>query len=113
MAMSSRFAGPVGQGPQPVLAPGGVDVAVATAWREPPGGSGIGSKDVFIFDWAPDFGSVKFGGVTENLMIQGRALSGVDLRSIRQWLGENPHWSRWRLSRELATRWDWRNGAGR
>lgn len=27
-------------------------------------------------------------------------------------MGENPHWSRWRLSRELATRWDWRNGAG-
>jgi len=50
--------------------------------------------------------------VTENLMIQGRALSGEDLQSIRQWLGENPHWSRWRLSRELATRWDWRNGAG-
>jgi len=50
--------------------------------------------------------------VAENLMIQGRALSGADLQSIRQWLGENPHWSRWRLSRELATRWDWRNGAG-
>src|SRR5271166_6288855 len=46
-------------------------------------------------------------------MIQGRALSGADLQSIRQWLGENPHWSRWRLSRELATRWDWRNAAGR
>lgn len=45
-------------------------------------------------------------------MIQGRALSGADLQSIRQWLGENPHWSRWRLSRELAARWDWRNGAG-
>jgi hypothetical protein len=27
-------------------------------------------------------------------------------------MGENPHWSRWRLSRELATRWDWRNSAG-
>ena len=27
-------------------------------------------------------------------------------------MGENPHWSRWRLSRELATRWEWRNGAG-
>ena len=45
-------------------------------------------------------------------MIQGRALSGEDLQSIRQWLGENPHWSRWRLSRELAQWWDWRNGAG-
>jgi hypothetical protein len=31
---------------------------------------------------------------------------------LRQWVEENPRWSRWRLSRELATRWDWRNGAG-
>ena len=45
-------------------------------------------------------------------MIQGRRLDELDLRSIRQWLGEHPDWSRWRLSRELATRWDWRNGAG-
>jgi len=26
--------------------------------------------------------------------------------------GQPSLWSRWRLSRELATRWDWRNGAG-
>ena len=50
--------------------------------------------------------------MAENLIIQGRPLSGVDLQSIRQWLGENPDWSRWRLSRELAAHWDWRNGAG-
>jgi hypothetical protein len=50
--------------------------------------------------------------VTENLMIQGRALSAADLQSIRQWVKANPDWSRWRLSRALATRWDWRNGTG-
>jgi len=50
--------------------------------------------------------------VTESLTIQGRCLSPAQLRELRQWVGENPHWSRWRLSRELATRWDWRNGAG-
>ena len=50
--------------------------------------------------------------MTESLTIQGRCLSPADLQSLRQWVGENPHWSRWRLSRELATRWDWRNGAG-
>jgi hypothetical protein len=50
--------------------------------------------------------------VTESLLIQSRRLNEADLQSIRQWVGENPHWSRWRLSRELATRWDWRNGAG-
>jgi len=50
--------------------------------------------------------------VTESLTIQGRCLSAAQLQELRQWVGENPHWSRWRLSRELATRWDWRNGAG-
>jgi hypothetical protein len=50
--------------------------------------------------------------VTESLTIQGRQLSAAQLRDLRQWVGTNPHWSRWRLSRELATRWDWRNGAG-
>jgi hypothetical protein len=50
--------------------------------------------------------------VTESLTIQGRCLSAAQLRDLRQWVEENPHWSRWRLSRELATRWDWRNGAG-
>jgi Domain of unknown function (DUF4338) len=50
--------------------------------------------------------------VSENLTIQGRPLSGQALQELRQWMGANPHWSRWRLSRELATRWDWRNAAG-
>ena len=50
--------------------------------------------------------------MTDNLFIQGRCLNEPDLQGIRQWLGEHPDWSRWRLSRELATRWDWRNGAG-
>ena len=50
--------------------------------------------------------------MTESLTIQGRRLSPAELQDLRQWVGANPHWSRWRLSRELATRWDWRNGAG-
>ena len=50
--------------------------------------------------------------MTESLTIQGRCLSPAQLHDLRQWVGENPRWSRWRLSRELATRWDWRNGAG-
>jgi hypothetical protein len=50
--------------------------------------------------------------VNETLTIQGRPLSPQGLEELRQWLGDNPHWSRWRLSRELATRWQWRNGAG-
>jgi hypothetical protein len=50
--------------------------------------------------------------VTESLTIQGRCLSPAQLQDLRRWVGENPHWSRWQLSRELAARWDWRNGAG-
>jgi hypothetical protein len=50
--------------------------------------------------------------VSESLTIQGRPLDAQALQELRQWVGDNPHWSRWRLSRELATRWDWRNGAG-
>ena len=50
--------------------------------------------------------------MTESLTIQGRCLSPAQLQDLRQWVGANPHWSRWRLSRELARRWDWRNGAG-
>jgi hypothetical protein len=50
--------------------------------------------------------------VSENLTIQGRPLSPQGLEELRQWVGDHPQWSRWRLSRELATRWQWRNGAG-
>ena len=50
--------------------------------------------------------------MTASLRVQGRRLLEPDLQGLRQWLGEHPDWSRWRLSRELATRWDWRNAAG-
>jgi hypothetical protein len=52
------------------------------------------------------------GAVTASLTIQGRPLTPADLQSLHQWVGANPQWSRWRLLRELAARWDWRNGAG-
>jgi hypothetical protein len=51
-------------------------------------------------------------GVTESLTLQGRCLSPAQLQELRDWVEAHPHWSRWRLSRELATRWDWCNGAG-
>jgi len=34
------------------------------------------------------------------------------LELIRGWRRAQPGWSRWRLSRELAAHWGWRNGAG-
>jgi hypothetical protein len=45
--------------------------------------------------------------VTES-MVQGRLISSKELDSIRLLLSENPHWSRWRLSRAICELWDWR-----
>jgi len=50
--------------------------------------------------------------MTPPLKVQGRELSGADLVSIEQLLAAHPQWSRWRLSRHLATVWNWRNAAG-
>jgi hypothetical protein len=50
--------------------------------------------------------------VTNTYLLQGRQIGAAELEQIRQFLAEHPHWSRWRLSRELATLWDWRNGVG-
>lgn len=44
--------------------------------------------------------------------MQGRRVSEPDLELIRGWRRAQPGWSRWRLSRELAAHWGWRNGAG-
>jgi hypothetical protein len=50
--------------------------------------------------------------VTEPLFIQGRTVSQEQLSQIRQLLSEHPDWSRYRLSRHLATLWEWRNPVG-
>ncbi len=49
----------------------------------------------------------------EALIVQGRKLEGADIERIRQFLVENPTWSRRRLSEAVAAEWDWRNGCGR
>lgn len=51
--------------------------------------------------------------MTETYILQGRQIGAAELEQIRQFLAEYPRWSRWRLSRELALLWNWRNGAGR
>lgn len=50
--------------------------------------------------------------MSESLIVQGRVVGEPDLELLRHWLGQNPGWSRRRLSQTLATHWDWRNGAG-
>jgi hypothetical protein len=54
----------------------------------------------------------QFGRVSQSLIVQGRSLDRPELENLRQLLEEHPDWSRRRLSLELATRWDWRNGVG-
>ena len=70
---------------------------------------------IFSFcDWTPVFPRVILGAGERESDDSGSVFKpGPELEELRQWVGDNPHWSRWRLSRELATRWDWRNGAGR
>jgi len=46
------------------------------------------------------------------LIVQGRRLNGLELEQLRHWVSGHPDWSRRRLSVELASRWNWRNGAG-
>ncbi len=50
--------------------------------------------------------------MTEATIIQGRSIKAAELDQVRQLLARHPDWSRWRVSRELAALWDWRNGAG-
>ena len=48
----------------------------------------------------------------EERVIQGRRFSTRDLDQIRGLLSSNPDWSRWRLSREIAQRWQWYSLSG-
>lgn len=50
--------------------------------------------------------------MTEVFTIQGRIFDEVELNEVRLLLERHPDWSRWRLSRQLALNWEWRNSAG-
>ena len=52
------------------------------------------------------------GVVTENEIIQGRLIRAADVAQVRSLLTLHGDWSRYRLSRELARLWDWRNACG-
>ncbi len=47
------------------------------------------------------------------LMIQGRKVTDEDVEMIHTLRKENPGWSRYRLSQEVAERWGWRNLRGK
>ena len=48
----------------------------------------------------------------ETCTLQGRRIGPLELAQVRAFLAEHPEWSRYRLSRQLATLWDWRNPVG-
>ena len=45
-------------------------------------------------------------------IVQGRKISGVEISEITSLIEANPLWSRYRLSRVLAQRWQWYSAAG-
>lgn len=45
-------------------------------------------------------------------IIQGRRFGAADLADVKGLLAAQPGWSRWRLSRELARRWQWQTATG-
>ncbi len=45
--------------------------------------------------------------MNESIELQGRRWQARQIEEIGQWITANPGWSRYRLSRELCTRWDW------
>lgn len=45
-------------------------------------------------------------------MVQGRRIGSLELAEIQTLMAENPRWSRWRLSRVLAQRWQWYAASG-
>ena len=45
-------------------------------------------------------------------IVQGRKISGLEIAEINALIEANPLWSRYRLSRDLARRWEWYSAAG-
>jgi hypothetical protein len=50
--------------------------------------------------------------VNETFILQGRLIGPGELDQVRQLLAEHPEWARFRISRELALRWNWRSPSG-
>jgi len=46
-------------------------------------------------------------------LIQSRLMTDGDIGFVRELIEQNPSWSRYRLSRELAERWNWQNAKGK
>ncbi|MCP5103565.1 MAG: DUF4338 domain-containing protein [bacterium] len=50
--------------------------------------------------------------MVNELIVQGRLVSNSDIVEVCELLDSHPEWSRWKLSRHLSEKWDWRNPRG-
>ncbi|MBX3732415.1 MAG: DUF4338 domain-containing protein [Verrucomicrobiae bacterium] len=50
--------------------------------------------------------------MTRACILQGRRIEPSDVVRIRELIGSHPEWSRYRLSRELCSLWNWRTDRG-
>ncbi len=48
----------------------------------------------------------------DELIIQGRVVLESNIEEVRALLVSHPAWSRWKLSRYLSEKWNWRNARG-
>jgi hypothetical protein len=74
-------------------------------------GSWRGQESAILFGTLRGLFAI-LGSVNEPGVVQGRYLGVSELEQVRQLLTAHPDWSRFRLSRQLATLWDWRNPVG-
>lgn len=50
--------------------------------------------------------------MNETIRLQGRNLGPVELGQVREIIAGHAQWTRFRISRELALRWNWRSASG-
>ena len=50
--------------------------------------------------------------MNEIFTLQGRTLGPLELDQVAQLIAQNPGWTRYRISRELAQLWDWHSASG-
>jgi hypothetical protein len=65
-----------------------------------------------IFRWFLSAPSRKSKRVSEGCVLHGRRIEPAELLQARELVQRHPHWSRYRLSRELCALWDWRTATG-
>ena len=69
-------------------------------------------RHVCVYRWTPYLNGAMFRCMSERTIIQGRETTPEDIELVKRMIVDNPSWSRFRISRELCKRWNWRNASG-